>query len=138
MVRVLLRFLFSAVGILAASAIVPGIEAGRFVDLLAVAVLLGFLNATLGQLLKVVAFVPVACTFGCLNLFINGLVFLLAGRLAGHLGLDFRISGFWAAFFCALLSGVLAWLLELTLLGKERKQPPPARPQGPRPIKDVN
>lgn len=135
--RVLLRFLFSALGILAASSLVPGIHAGRFMDLLAVAVLLGFLNATLGQFLKVVAFVPVACTFGCLNLFINGLVFLLVGRLAGRLGLDFQVSGFWPAFFCALLSGILAWLLELVLLGKERRQAPPA-PRGPRREKHVN
>lgn len=135
--RVLLRFLFSAVGILAASTLVDGIHAGRFTDLLAVAVLLGFVNATFGQLLKAVAFVPVACSFGCLNLFINGLVFLLVGRLAGKLGLDFHVSGFWAAFFCALLSGILAWLLELVLLGKERRQVPPA-PQGPRREKHVN
>lgn len=107
--RAVLRFLFSALGILAASSVVPGIHAGRFVDLLAVAVILGFFNATLGQFLKAVAFVPVACTFGCLNLFINGLVFLFVGRLAGHLGLDFQVRGFWAAFFCALLSGILAY-----------------------------
>lgn len=70
--RAVLRFLFSALGILAASSVVPGIHAGRFVDLLAVAVILGFFNATLGQFLKAVAFVPVACTFGCLNLVDRG------------------------------------------------------------------
>ncbi len=136
--RVLLRFLFSAVGILAASAMVPGIHAGTFTHLLAVAVILGFLNATVGQLIKVVAFVPVACSFGCLNLFINGLVFLLASRVAVRLGLDFHISGFWPAFFCALVSGILAWLLELVLIGKPRPQGPPPPPRAPRTEKHVN
>jgi putative membrane protein len=133
-VRLILRFLFSAVGLLAASYVVPGITHGPFLDLVAVAVILGALNATLGMLLKFVAFIPMACSFGCLSLFINGLVFWFAGYLATALGLGFQVSGFWAGFFGALVSTVVATVLESIFLGRERgpRQEPPRR------IKNIN
>jgi putative membrane protein len=133
-VRLLLRFLFSAIGLLVASYLVTGIQHGPFLDLVAVAVLLGALNATLGLLLKFMAFVPLACSFGCLSLFINGLVFWFAGWIAGNLGLGFRVAGFWSGFFGALVSSVVATILEWIFLG--RNQPP--QPEGPRHIKQIN
>jgi len=134
-VRVILRFLFSAVGLLVASWFLPhGIQHGSFMDLVAVAVILGAMNATLGLLLRFVAFVPMVCSFGCLSLFINGFVFMLAGWVAASMGLAFRVSGFWAGFFGALISSVTATLLEGIFLGKEAK----AQPEGPRPVKIIN
>jgi len=133
-VRVLLRFMFSAVGLLVASVLVPGIRHGAFLDLVAVAVLLGALNATLGMLLKFIALVPLACSFGCLSLFINGLVFWFAGWLAATLGLGFRVSGFWSGVFGALVSSAVATLLEAILIGREARLPP----DGPRRIRQVN
>ncbi|MDR3670312.1 MAG: phage holin family protein [Holophaga sp.] len=132
--RLLFRFLFSAIGLLVASYLVPGITHGAFLDLVVVAVLLGALNATLGMLLKFMAFVPMACSFGCLSLFINGLVFWFAGWIAGNLGLGFRVAGFWAGFFGALVSSAAASVLEWIFFG--RNQPP--RPEGPRRIKQIN
>jgi putative membrane protein len=132
--RLLLRFLFSAVGLLVASHLVPGIHHGPFTDLLAVAVLLGALNATLGMLLKFVALVPMVCSFGCLSLFINGLVFWFAGRLAMALGLRFSVAGFWAGFFGALVSSVVATLLESMFLGPKKNR----RDEAPRRIKNIN
>lgn len=130
----LLRFVFSAIGLMAASALVPGLGHGGFLDLLAVAVILGALNATLGVFLKVVAIVPMACSFGCFSLVINGLVFWLAGTLSAKLGLDFTVAGFWAGFFGALVSSVVASILGAIFIPKDRR-----RPQGPAPrIKIVN
>jgi len=132
--RHLLRFLFSAVALLIVSWLVPGIQAGRFLDLLAVAVLLGALNATLGMILKWIAWVPVVLTLGCFSLVINGIVFWVTGALAERLGLAFRVDGCLAACLGALGTSVLAWLLERILIGPEE----PQRPEPPRPIKHVN
>ena len=129
----ILRFLFSAVGLLVASFLVPGVQHGAFIDLVAVAVLLGVLNATFGMFLRFLAFVPLACSFGCLSLFINGLVFWCAGWLAWNLGLAFHVSGFWAGFFGALVSSMVATFLEWLFLGKNT---PPTEP--PRPVKLIN
>ena len=122
--RTLLRFLFSAMGLLVASHLVPGIHYAKFLELLGVAVILGALNATLGVLLKFLAMVPMVCSFGCLTLFINGLVFWLAGVLSTRLGLGFSVEGFWAGFFGALVSSIVATLLEWILIGRENRRPP--------------
>ncbi len=123
-VRLVFRFLFSALGLLVASTVVPGITHGAFLDVFLVAILLGALNATLGMLLKWVTLLPNACSFGCLSLFINGLVFWAAGALATRLGLGFHVAGFWAGFFGALISSVIAWLLDRIFFGDPRQQPP--------------
>jgi putative membrane protein len=130
----LLRFFFSAIGLLVACVFVPGLGHGSFVDLLIVAVILAALNTTLGSLLKVIAFIPMACSLGCFSLVINGLVFWLAGNLSARLGLAFTVSGFWAGFFGALVSSIVASLLGAIFIPKDRQ-----RPQGPGPrIKVVN
>jgi len=134
MIKTLLRFLFSALGLLVASALVPGLGHGAFTDLLAVAVILGLLNATVGALLRFVALVPMVCSFGCFSLVINGLVFWLAGTLSSRLGLQFSVSGFWAGFFGALVTSVVASILGGIFIPKERE-----RPEGPPPpIKIIN
>ncbi len=132
--NVVLRFLFSAIGLLVASAMVPGLGHGSFLDLMLVAVLLGALNATVGVFLKVLAFVPMACSFGCFSLVINGLVFWLAGTLSLRLGLGFTVSGFWAGVFGALVTSVVASILGAIFIPQDRQ-----RPQDPPPtIKVVN
>jgi len=132
--NLVLRFVFSAVGLLVACSFVPGLGHGSFLDLLIVAVLLAALNTTVGSLLKVIAFVPMACSFGCFSLVINGLVFWLSGALALKLGLHFTVSGFWAGFFGALVSSLIASILGAIFIPKDRQ-----RPQGPPPtIKVVN
>lgn len=132
--KTLLRFLFSAIGLLVAGSLVPGIRHGGFMDLLAVAVILGALNATLGIGLRFMAFVPMVCSFGCLSLFINGLVFWFAGWVASRVGLDFHVAGFWAGFFGALVSSVVATLLGWIFLGKDKR----GRPEPPRRVKMIN
>lgn len=119
--RTLLRFLFSAIGLLVATKLVRGLEASSFVELLGVAVLLGLLNATLGSMMKFLAMVPVLISFGCFSLVINGLVFWLAGTVSTKLGLHFQVSGFWAGFFGALITSFVAWLLEAVLVGQDRR-----------------
>ncbi len=130
----ILHFLFSAIGLLVACSFVPGLGHGSFLDLLIVAVILAALNTTVGTFLKLIAFVPMACSFGCFSLVINGLVFWLAGTLSAKLGLNFTVSGFWAGFFGALVSSLIASILNGIFIPKDRQ-----RPQGPPPtIKVVN
>jgi len=130
----LLRFVFSAIGLLVACSFVPGLGHGSFLDLLIVAVLLAALNTTVGSFLRLIAIVPMACSFGCFSLVINGLVFWMAGALSSKLGLNFTVSGFWAGFFGALVSSLIGSILNGIFIPKDRQ-----RPQGPPPtIKVVN
>jgi putative membrane protein len=132
--NIVLRFVFSAIGLLVACSIIKGLDHGTFLDLLVVAVILAALNTTVGTFLKVIAFVPMACSLGCFSLVINGLVFWLAGTLAPKLGLNFTVSGFWAGVFGALVSSIIASILGAIFIPQDR-----LRPQGPGPsIKVVN
>jgi putative membrane protein len=129
-----LRFIFSTLGLLVACSFVPGLGHGTFGDLLVVAVILAALNTTVGTFLKLVAIVPMACSFGCFSLVINGLVFWMVGALSTKLGLNFTVSGFWAGVFGALVSSVIASILGAIFIPQDRR-----RPMGPPPtIKVVN
>jgi putative membrane protein len=135
--RFLLRVLVSAAALGVATWAVPGIEllAGsgwsRLGTLLAVAVIFGLINATLKPLIKVVGCAFYVLTFGLIALVVNGLLLWLTSVIAGHLDLPFHVTGFWPAFWGAIIVGLVSWLLHL-LIGDDRRrnknnEPPPVR-----------
>ncbi len=133
--RFLLRVLVSAVALAVATAAVPGIElqAGsgwsRAGTLLAVAVIFGLINATLKPLIKVIGCAFYVLTFGLAALVVNGFLLWLTSVIAGALTLPFHVTGFWPAFWGAIIVGLVSWLLHL-LIGDERRrdnEPPPVR-----------
>src|SRR4051794_10010405 len=95
--KVILRILFSALGVMLAAYIVPGIYVAGFWTAVLVAVVLGLLNVTLGFLLKVLTFPLSIVTFGFFFLVVNALMFWAASFVKG-----FHVGGFWAAFLGAL------------------------------------
>ena len=125
--RFLLRVLVSAVALGVATAAVPGIEllAGsgwsRVGTLLAVAVIFGLINATLKPLIKVVGCAFYVLTLGLAALVVNGLLLWLVSGIAGDLDLPFHITGFWPAFWGAIIVGLVSWILNL-LIGDERRR----------------
>jgi putative membrane protein len=136
--RFLLRVLVSAAALGVATAVVPGIEllAGsgwsRVGTLLAVAVIFGLINATLKPLIKVVGCAFYVLTLGLAALVVNGLLLWLTSVIAGDLTLPFHVTGFWPAFWGAIVVGLVSWLLNL-LVGDDRRrnkrndEPPPVR-----------
>ena len=133
--RFLLRVLVSAAALAVATAVVPGIELTaasgwtKTGTLLAVALIFGLINATLKPLIKVVGCAFYILTFGLIALVVNGLLLWLTSVIAGHLNLPFHVTGFWPAFWGAIIVGLVSWLLNL-LIGDRRRQnnddePPP-------------
>ena len=120
-VAFVLRVLVIAVALWAATVIVPGIDnsagtsGARFGTLVGVALIFGLVNATLKPLIKVVGGCFYLITLGLIGLVVNALLFLLVGWLAGKLGLPFAVSGFWAAFFGAIVVAVLGALLHFVI-----------------------
>lgn len=96
--KLIFRILFTALGVLAAAAIVPGIVVASFWTAVLAAVVLGLLNATLGFVLKVLTFPLTLVTFGLFLLVINALMFWAASFIKG-----FTVAGFWPAFFGSLI-----------------------------------
>jgi putative membrane protein len=110
-----------AVSLWVATLIVPGIDntagttSARIGTLVAVALIFGLINAVLKPLIKVVGCPFYILTLGLIGLVVNGLLFLLAGALAGALGLPFEVGGFGAAFLGAIVVGVVSFLLHVLI-----------------------
>ncbi|HVY68104.1 MAG TPA: phage holin family protein [Patescibacteria group bacterium] len=96
--KLLIRILVNALGVLAAAAIVPGIGIASFWTAVLVAIVLGVLNVTLGLALKILTLPLSLVTFGLFFLVINALMFWAASFVNG-----FHVGGFWAAFFGSLV-----------------------------------
>ncbi len=54
-------------------------------------------------------------TLGLIGLVVNALLLWLTSWVAGKLSEPFHITGFWPAFWGAIIVGVVGWLLSLTL-----------------------
>src|SRR6266704_3229231 len=133
--RFLLRVVVSAAALGAATAAVPGITlpAGggwsKVGTLLVVALIFGLINATLKPIIKVVGCAFYVLTLGLAALVVNGLLLWLTSVIAGDLTLPFHVAGFWAAFWGAIIVGLVSWLLHL-VTGDNRQrddEPPPVR-----------
>jgi len=133
--RFVLRVLISAAALGVATWAVSGIEllAGngwtRVGTLLAVAAIFGLINATLKPLIKVVGCAFYVLTLGLAALVVNGLLLWLTSVIAGDLTLPFHVTGFWPAFWGAIIVGLVSWLLNLLVGDKRRRdnEPPPVR-----------
>jgi putative membrane protein len=137
--RFVLRVLVSAAALGVATWAVSGIDllAGsgwtRVGTLLAVALIFGLINATLKPLIKVIGCAFYVLTLGLAALVVNGLLLWLTSVIAGDLTLPFHVTGFWPAFWGAIVVGLVSWLLNL-LIGDDRRrnkrdnnEPPPVR-----------
>jgi putative membrane protein len=117
--RFLIRVLISAAALAVATAVVPGISltagsaASKVGTLLVVALIFGVVNAVLKPIVKILGCLLYIITLGLIGLVVNALLFWLTSWLAGKLDLPFHVSGFWAAFWGAIIVGVVGWLLNL-------------------------
>ena len=119
--RPLLRVAIAAAALAVATAVVPGIElrAGttlsKVLTLIAVALIFGVVNAVLKPVIKAVGCLFYVLTLGLVGLVVNGLLLWLASTVAGWLKLPFHITGFWPAFWGAIIVGVVGWLLNILI-----------------------
>jgi putative membrane protein len=124
MVAFVARVVVIAVALWVSTLIVPGIDnsAGststRIGTLIGVALIFGLVNATLKPLIKFVGGCFYIITLGLIGLVVNALLFMLVGWLARGLGLPFTVSGFWAAFWGAIVVAIVGALLHFVIPDK--------------------
>jgi putative membrane protein len=117
----LVRLLVNAAALWVATRIVPGVTySGGILPMLAVAVVFGVVNAVIGTAAKIVTFPIILLTLGIFILVINGLMLLLTSALSSALGLGFHVTGFWAAFWGALVVSVVSTILSLFIRDSRR------------------
>lgn len=95
-----------AVGV---AAWVTGISYSGVWTLFVVALLLGLVNAFVRPVLMLLGLPFIVVTLGFAILILNALLFWMVSGLVP----DFKVGGFWQAFFAALIVSMVNWMLSL-------------------------
>ncbi len=82
-----------------------------------VALIFGLVNATIGRILKFLAFPLFILTLGFLALVVNALLLMFTAWLTQVLGFGFGlvVNGFWSGFWAAIVLSIISWILGLIL-----------------------
>jgi putative membrane protein len=115
--RMLLNWVLSALAVWIVAHVVPGISVSGPVAALIAALVIGFINATLGVLLKILTFPLTLVTLGLFWFVINALMLKFASVL---LAPGFQVHGFMAAFLGAILLSLVNMLLKWLVSPGER------------------
>jgi putative membrane protein len=114
--RFLLRLLINAAALWVATRIVPGVTySGDWIPFFGVALIFGVINSFVGFMAKILTFPLIIVTLGLFIFVINGLMLWLTSAASGALGLGFRVEGFWAAFWGALVVSLVSMALSLMM-----------------------
>ncbi|MGB7603469.1 MAG: phage holin family protein [Candidatus Sulfotelmatobacter sp.] len=111
--RMLLHWVLSALAVWIMSRVVPGIHVSGPVAALIAALVIGFINATIGLVLKILTFPLTLVTLGLFWLVINALMLELASAL---LAPGFQVRGFFAAFVGAIVLSLVNLLLKAIVM----------------------
>jgi putative membrane protein len=126
--KLLLRVLIAAAALGVATWLVPGIElragstTSKVLTLIVVALIVGVVNAVLKPIVKTIGCLFYVLTLGLIGLVVNGLLLWLSSWVAGKLTLPFHITGFWPAFWGAIIIGIVGWLLNLIFDERDRRE----------------
>jgi len=107
--RLLLNWVLSAVAVWVVAHLVSGVHVSGWTSALIAALVIGFINATIGLVLKVITFPLTLVTLGLFWLVINALMLELASAL---LSPGFQVHGFLAAFLGAIVLSLVNMLLK--------------------------
>lgn len=108
--KILVNWLISALVILSAAYLLPGVHVQNFVVALTAALVLGIINAILRPILLFLTLPLNFLTFGLFTLVINAVLIVLTGKVVSGFVVD---SFWWALLFGLLLSVINSFLRHL-------------------------
>jgi len=109
--RFLLRLLLNGLAIMVAAWFVPGVRLAGVVPAIVAGMILGFVNALVRPVLLLLTLPFTLLTLGLFIFIVNAVCFALTAALVP----GFDLSGFFAAFFGALVVTMVSWLLNALL-----------------------
>jgi len=109
--RLLLHWLINAVVLMVLPYVLPSIHVSSFGAALIGALIIGLLNALIRPILFVLTLPINVLTLGLFTFVINGLLFWAAASLIP----GFTVSGFWSAFWGAIVYSLISWALSALL-----------------------
>jgi putative membrane protein len=119
--RILIRWLITAIAV-AAAVFILSVMNPEWVTLngqsawfavIAMAAVLGLVNALLRPLLQLLSIGCIVATLGLFTLFINAFTLWLSGVFAGWFDTGFSVNGFWPAFWGGIIISVVSFLLSI-------------------------
>ena len=119
--RWLARLFLNGIAIIVATYLIPGLQVDGPVSALIAGAILGIVNVLLRPVLFVLTLPFTLITLGLFIFVINALCLALTAWLVP----GFTITGFWSAFFGALLVTIVSWILNGVLVPKGSSSPGP-------------
>ncbi len=108
MTAFLIRWIITAVAVMCAAAIIPGISYGDSAGvLLGASLLLGIINALVRPVLLLLSLPFIIVTMGLFIFVVNALLLMFVSSVVP----GFQVEGFWPAFFGAIIVGLVSWIL---------------------------
>jgi putative membrane protein len=107
MLKLILKFIITALALLAIAHLVPGIIISGFATALLAAVIWGIVGVTIKPLVHLMALPVTILTLGLFSFIINALLFWLVAALVP----GFEIAGFVPALLGSLVLSIVHWLL---------------------------
>ncbi|MGR2752326.1 phage holin family protein [Agromyces arachidis] len=125
--RFILKVVVSAFALWLTTLIVSGVRVVPYEDgdlptvltYLLIALIFGIVNATIGTLIRIVAFPLYVLTLGLISFIVNGLLLLIVDWLSGLMGFGLEVDGFWWGVLAALVLGLISWLIGLVVRPRE-------------------
>jgi putative membrane protein len=110
----IVRLIINAAALWVATRLVSGVAfSGGWVPFVGVALVFGVVNAVIRPVTKVLTFPLILLTLGLFSFVVNGLMLWLTSALSSALGLGFHVSGFWPAFWGALIVSIVSLVLSM-------------------------
>lgn len=111
--RFVVDVVMTALALWLVTVIVPGVEVmGGVGAFIWVALVFMFVNAFISPVVKLISLPLTILTLGLFSLLVNTLLFSIVGWISDGLGNGLQISGFWAAFFGAIVMAIASWIVE--------------------------
>jgi putative membrane protein len=112
----ILRIVVYTLALLLAAHVVPGIRLDSLASAVVAGLLLGLVNAIVRPILVVVTFPITLLTLGLFLLVLNAFCLWLVSAVVS----GFQVTGFWPAFWGALLVSVVSWILTALISDRGR------------------
>jgi len=109
--RLLLNWVLSALALWIVAHVVSGFHVSGPIAALIAALVIGFVNATLGVFLKIVTFPLTLVTLGIFWLIINAAMIELASAIVRGFRVDTFSAAFWGAIVLSLVNMLLRWVV---------------------------
>jgi putative membrane protein len=108
--RLLLNWILSAIALWIVSHVIHGFHVNGVTAALIAALVIGFVNATLGAFLKLITFPLTVVTLGIFWLVINAAMIELASALVRGFRVDTFGAAFWGAIVLSIVNMLLRWV----------------------------